>query len=339
MDISLKVSTVKKTKSVKKTTIMEYAPKLAEAQFETNRMDAPGKFTFSLIEDSGIAIKEGSCIRVQLDGKDFFKGYVFTAERSKNRKVKYTAYDQLRYLKAKASYTFVAASLEDIIKKIAKDFNLTVGSLAKTGYKFPSLIKENESCLDIIFDALSQTIIQTGKIFVFYDDFGKLTLKEAKKMKWNRLIGSRNELSDYTYKRDIDKDTYNRIKLVRPNKETGKADTYVYEDTDNIKQWGLLQYYDTVDENMNKAQIDEMCKTYLKYYNKVWQTLKLKNIMGHQKIRAGWIIPVQIDEIDSTNVTRYFLAEKVSHHITNNTHTMDIEVKDFNDLGVTDGLT
>lgn len=335
MEISLVVTTVTSKKNITK----DYAPRIIEANYETNRMDSPGKFTFSLAEKKGVDIELGSCIRVQLNGKDFFKGYVFTAERSQNRKVKYTAYDQLRYLKAKASYTFKAASLEDIITKIAKDFGLKVGDLASTGYKFPSLIKEDESCLDIIMDALSQTIIQTGKIFVFYDDYGKLTLKEAKAMKWNRLIGSNNELSNYTYKRDIDKESYNRIKLVRPNKDTGKADTYVYEDTDHIKQWGLLQYYEKVDENLNKAQIDEMCKTYLKYYNKLWQTLTLKNIMGHHQIRAGWIIPVRIEEIDSVDAMRFFLAEKVTHKITNNTHTMDIEVKDFNELGVADGAS
>lgn len=335
MDISLKVSTVNSAKK----TIKDYAPMLAGAECETNRMDAPGKFTFTLVENKGVDIELGSCIRVKLNGKEFFKGYVFTAERTEKHKVKYVAYDQLRYLKAKASYTFKAVTLEDIITKIAKDFGLKVGSLAKTGYKFPSLIKEDESCLDIIFDALSKTIIETGKIFVFYDDYGKLVLKEAKSLKWNRLIGSKNELSQYTYKRDIDKETYNRIKLVRPNKDTGKADTYVHEDTDHIKQWGLLQYYEKVDENLNKAQIDAMCKTYLKYYNKIWQTLTLKNIIGHEKIRAGYIIPVKIEDIDSVDVMRFFLAEKVTHKLDNNSHTMDIEVKNFMDLGVTDGGT
>jgi hypothetical protein len=87
---------------------------------------------------------------------------------------------------------------------------------------------------------------------------------------------------------------------------------------------------------MNAAQINEMCKTYLKYYNKVWQTLKLKNIMGHEKIRAGWIIPVLIDDIEvASGIQRYFLAEKVTHKLDNNSHTMDIEVKNFNELGVT----
>ena len=330
MEISLRVSKKKKSKTV----IRDYSPKLSDAEYVTSRMDAPGKFTFTLIEDKGISIEMGSCVRVKLNNTDFFKGYVFSAERSKNRKVKYTAYDQLRYLKAKASYTFIAMSLPDIIKQIAGDFNLTVGTLVDTGYKIPSLIVENESCLDVIFDALSKTIMETGKIFVFYDDYGKLTLKEAKQHKWNRLIGDKSLLSDYQYKRSIDSDTYNRVKLSRPNKTTGKADTFVHDDTDTIKQWGLLQYYDTVDENMNNAQIDEMCKNYLKYYNRVWQTMTLKDIIGHPKIKAGWIIPVMVSEVDATDFQRFFLAEKVTHKLKGNTHTMNIEVKNFNDLGV-----
>jgi len=88
---------------------------------------------------------------------------------------------------------------------------------------------------------------------------------------------------------------------------------------------------------MNKAQIDALCKTYLKYYNKIWQTLTLKNIIGHEKIRAGYIIPVRVDEIDSVDTLRFFLTEKVTHKFDNNTHIMNIEVKDFNELGVSDG--
>lgn len=328
MDVSLKVTEVSENKTV----IKEYAPALSEASFSTSRLDSAGKLTFSLIEDTGIAIKEGSLINMTVDNVPFFKGYVFTAERSRNRKVKYTAYDQLRYLKAKASYTFVAMGVEDIIKQIAADFKLKVGDLATTGYKFPTLIKENESCLDIIFGALMQTTIQTGKIFVFYDDYGKLTLKEAKNLRWDKLVGDKSLAYDYTYKKDIDSNTYNRVKLVRPNESTGKADTYVYEDTSTQAQWGLLQYYDEVDENMNAAQIEEMCKTYLKYYNKVWQTLKIKAISGYPQLRAGWVFPVMISTIDVAAKQRFFIAEKVTHNLSGNSHTMDIEIKNFNEV-------
>jgi hypothetical protein len=90
MNISLKVS--KKTKN--KTIVKDYAPAFIEGEYVTNRMDSPGKFTFSLVENKGVAIEVGSCVKVKLDGNNFFKGYVFTAERSEDRRVKYTAYDQ-----------------------------------------------------------------------------------------------------------------------------------------------------------------------------------------------------------------------------------------------------
>ena len=133
MNVSLYVITVSEKKIVTK----DYAPIMEEATYTTNRLDSPGQLSFTLIEKNGIAIPEGAAVYMQVDGFDLFKGYVFSAERSKNRRVKYTAYDQLRYLRAKASYTFVAMSLEDIIRQIAKDFGLRVGELANTGYKIP----------------------------------------------------------------------------------------------------------------------------------------------------------------------------------------------------------
>ena len=329
MDISLIV----KTKKGDKVKGKDYAPVMVEANYVTNRTNSPGKFTFSTVEDAGIDIEMGSAIYVTLEGMDIFKGYIFSAERQRNHKVTYTAYDQLRYLKAKASYDFRARSLGDIIKSIASDFGLEVGEIADTGYKLPSLRAENETCLDIIEDALAQTIKQTGKIFLFYDDYGKLTLIEASKRIWNKLIGDASLLSDYSYQRSIDSDTYNRVKLARPNKDTGRADVYMYEDSATIRQWGLLQYYDTVDENMNAAQIEELCQNYLKYYDRIWQTLKLKKVIGAPELRAGWIIPVRINEIAATNTTRMFLTERISHKITGNSHTMEIEVRNLNDLG------
>lgn len=314
------------------TVITEYADILSDAEWVTNRMDSPGKFTFSCIETEGIKIPEGSLVELVVDDVKLFKGYVFLAERNKDGKTSYTAYDQLRYLKANASYCFEAMSLPQIIQQIAADFGLSVGMLEDTGYTFPCLLKENETCLDIIFDALAQTIMQTGKIFLFYDDAGLLTLKEAKNLFFQTVVGEGSLVTDYTYKRDIDSDTYNRIKLVQKNEQSGRTDVYVHEDTETIKKWGLLQYYDEVDENLNGAQIDQMCAQYLQYYNRVVQTLTLE-ALGVVGIRAGSIIPVQIKGIHDLDVTRLLLAEKVTHSFEADDHTMSIEVKSFQQLG------
>lgn len=314
------------------TRITDYASVTREAELTTNRLDSASKLTFTCIENNGIAIPEGSQVELAVDGVRMFKGYIFTIERNHDGKVSYTAYDQLRYLKANASYTFENMTLSQIIRQIAADFGLTVGVLEDPGYIFPCLIKENESCLDIIYDALYQTIIQTGRIFNFYDNAGALTLTEAKNMFVSTKLGDGSLVTDYTYKRDIDSDTYNRIKLVRPNQETGRTDVYLYEDTETIAKWGLLQYYDEVDENMNEAQIDELCQMYLKYYNRVVQTISIDSI-GAAGVRAGVILPVSISAVNDLSATRLLLTEKITHKFEADDHTMSVEVKNFEQLG------
>lgn len=299
----------------------------------TQRFNSASKMTFSCVENSGIALEEGSMVQFIDNGTQVFQGFIFTAQRSKGGEVEYTAYDQTYYLKAKASYTFTNMTLEQIITQLATDFGLTIGTLEPTGYVFPCLIKDNTECLGMIYDALSTVITQTGKIFVFYDDFGKLTLKEAKNMLIQQMIGNNSLVTDYNYKRDISTNTYNRIKLVRPNKDTGRSDVIMHDDTETQKTWGLLQFYDTVDENLNDAQIDELCRAYLEYYNKVWQTLTI-SAMGITGLRAGNVIPVRIKQVESLSANRLLVAEKVTHNYEGaNVHTMSIEVKSFENLG------
>lgn len=311
--------------------IIDYSNAFTGIEWETQRFDAPGKLTFSGVEPTGIALPEGTAVTFT-DGLNVFKGYVFTAERDRYGNVSYTAYDQLRYLKANASYSWSAVTLEQIITDIASDFLLTVGDLASTGYTFPSLIKENETCLDIIFDALSQVIYQTGKIWLFYDDAGKLVLREATTLQTTGIIGDGSMMTDYTYKRDIDSDTYNRVKLVKPNRNSGRTDVYMYEDTETIGKWGLLQYYDKVDDNLTPAQIQEKAQAYLQYYNRVLQSLTIEAI-GVPGIRAGSIIPVLIRDVQELTLNRVLLVEKCTHSYEGDYHTMSLDVKSFSQLG------
>lgn len=332
MSLIVQTTVLNDSNEIIRTIQTDYADVASKIELTTQRFDNPASLSFTCLEDSGIAISEGSSVELSVSGKKLFKGYVFTAERNREGEVSYTARDQLRYLKANASYLFQNMTLPQIIQRIAEDFGLNVGEMEEPGYVFPYLDKENETCMDIIFDAVSQAIVQTGKIYNFYDDCGKLTLKEAKNMYIQTMIGDKSLVTDYTYKRDIDSDTYNRVKLVRKNEKSGRTDVYIHEDTDTIKTWGLLQYYDEVDENLNEAQIDEMCKQYLQYYNRVLQTITIDAI-GIPGLRAGMIIPVKLGTIKELSVVRLMLTEKVTHTFEDGGHTMSIEVKDFSQLG------
>lgn len=309
----------------------DYSGVTEKVELTTSRYSSPGKMTFSMVNKGLKDLQIGSIVYLNVEKKKLFKGYVFKREDTLDGLSTFTAYDQVRYLKANASYAFYNAELDTIIKIIAGDFNLKVGNLAKTGYKFPSLIKENTGCMDIIYEALYQTIVQTGKIFNFYDDSGKLTLQEAKYMYTDNLIGDGSLVTDYTFTQDIDSDTYNRVKLVKKNEKTGKTDAYIVQDGDTIKKWGLLQYYDEVTDDLNEAQIKELCKQYLQYYNRISKTISIDAI-GILGLRAGMFVPIRIKSIDDFKKMAILLTEKVTHTFEGNRHTMNIEVKDFKNL-------
>ena len=147
-----------------------------------------------------------------------FLGWVFTKSRDRYAVIDVTCYDQLRYLKANASYCFVGRTAGQIIREIAQDFQLTAGRLDDTGYPVPTLVKEDKSCLDIISAALQSTLLATGRLYTFFDDAGALSLREAGAMVAQGVVGNGSLLLDYTYKTDIDEHTCNSVKLVRPNR-------------------------------------------------------------------------------------------------------------------------
>lgn len=304
----------------------DYAPAVQEVSYTTNRTGSPGKLEFTYIQDFPVNMEEGAKVQFHVDGRAIFQGYVFTIEQERSGQVSVTAYDQIRYLKAGASYCFVGKKLGEIIRQIAADMQLQTGEIEDTGYAIPALTKEDSECLDIIEYALMLTQNNTGKTFVFYDDFGKLCLKEARNMMSDIVIGNGSMLTDFSFKSDIDSETYNQVKLVRPNKETGKGDTYIFKDAETIKKWGLLQKYEKVDENLNEAQISQQGNIMMAYYNRVLKSVSVEAI-GIPGLRAGAMSGFRIADIPELAGGYFLVLEKVSHKYVNDDHTMKLEAR------------
>lgn len=305
--------------------LYDYTPLLEKAEITTEKTGA-GKFTFSYAGKGGENMTEGAQVVFKAGGTILFVGYAFTIERSEKAQVNVTAYDQLRYLKADASYSFTGCKAGDIILRIARDFRLNAGPLEDTGYSIPTLTKEDTQCLDIIGHALWLTQFNTGREFIFFDNAGLLSLAEAGHMTAPAVIGSGSLLTEYKYKSDIDSDTYNQVKLVRPNKETGKADTYIYKDDETIKKWGTLQLYRKVDENLNEAQIARQGQVMMAYYDRTLRTLSV-DCLGVPGVRAGSLVYFHIPQIPGLEQQYGLIADKVKHTFENGSHTMSIEAK------------
>ena len=304
--------------------IFEVSNSTTTVSYSTERTGSPGKLTFTVIKAGELSFTEGDVVRFSVDGTLVFYGWVFTKSKDRWGIIEVTCYDRIRYLKANASYAFYNQTAAQIIAQIAADLQLDTSTLADTGYAIPSLIETDQSCLDIMQGVLEQTLLNTGTIYVLYDDGSGLALQAAGDMVSNVVIGDKSLLSDYTYKTDIDEQTYNSVKLVRPNEETGRADVVVAEDSATIGQWGLLQLYQQVDGDLNTAQMTAQAQTTLAFYNRRLRTLKVQSL-GVVGLRAGQMIRMKVDGLGDINLDQYVLLEKVTHTWENDVHTMEFE--------------
>lgn len=302
-----------------------YAPAIiGNITWETQRKGQPGKLTFSLLDDSKLKIEEGNAVRLDVNGKQVFFGFLFERSWGKDGEVKVTAYDQLRYLKNKETYNYTNLSAGEVVLMIAKDFNLQTGILEDTGCKI-SRAEKDKTLFDTILSAIDVTMMQTGKIYVLYDDAGKLTLKNLDNMKLDVLI-SDTTAQDYDFKTSIDSNTYNQIKLYYDNKDTNKRDVFMAKDTQNINKWGVLQMDESIQDGVdgqNKAEV------YLSLYNKPTKSLSIKDAFGDIRVRAGCLIPVILD-IKDMRLKNYMLVESVKHKFDTGIHTMDLVLKGAN---------
>lgn len=288
---------------------------------ESQRKGSPAKMSFKIVNDGRIQISEGNQVRFKVDGVGVFYGFIFKKQHDKGDLITITAYDQLRYFKNKDTYVYNNMKASGLVKMLAADFRLQVGSLEDTGWVIPSRVEDNKTLFDMVQTALDMTVQYSGKMFVLYDDFGKLMLKNIENMKLNLLI-DQDTAENFDYGSTIDGESYNRIKLAFDNKETGKREIYIAQDSGNINSWGLLQHFEKIDEKINgQAKADAL----LKLYNKTRKNLKIKNAFGDVRVRAGCSVPVNL-QLPDQKVQNFMIAEKVKHTFTKDDHFMDLDL-------------
>lgn len=288
--------------------------------WETTRKGVPGKLTFKVVNDDVLAFQEGNAVRLRKDGQNIFYGFVFTKKRSKDGLISVTAYDQLRYLKNKDTYVYTNKTASQFIKMLAADFRLNVGTIEDTSYKIASRVEDNKTLFDMIQSSLDLTLENKKQMYVLYDDFGKLILKNVGKMKLNIIIDEETgENIDYTS--SIDSNTYNKIKLSYENEKTGKREIYIAQDSNQMNQWGILQFFETIKETTNgKLKAD----TLLSLYNRKTRILSVNKAFGNINVRGGCLLPVNLN-LGDMKVMNYMLVENVKHTFNENEHTMDLQ--------------
>lgn len=299
-----------------------YEPPIEDdVQIEWERSGTPGKLTFTVLKVSGLNFSEGDQVCFYHDNKKIFVGYVFSKSRDKKQRIKVTCYDQLRYLKNKYTYVFEKKTAAEIIKALCDDFGLNLDGMDNTNYVIPAIAEENKSALDIVLDVLEETLLNTGDMFVLYDEGGSIRVKNVANMMSTTLIYE-DSAENFDYSSSIDDETYNSIVLYyKGDDDNIKIFTASSEAT--IKQWGVLRYFEEVD---TPTAAQNKANALLNLYNRKTRELKVSGAFGDPSVRGGTLIPVQLNLGDiSTN--NYMLVEKVTHKFTRDAHTMDLTLE------------
>lgn len=298
-----------------------------EIVWTTERKGSPGKLAFRILADSILDFSEGSAVRLRENDDNIFFGFVFKQQRDRGEVIEVTAYDQLRYLKNKDTIVYENKTADQFLKMIAADYGLNAGEMENTGYVIDSRVEENTSLFDMIQNALDITLTNTGNMFVLYDDFGRLTLKNLSSMMVRSqgayLMIDEETGENFSYTSSIDENTYNKIKVTYDNEKTGSREVYLAQDPGNINRWGILQYFDTLSEGENgQAKADAL----LKLYNKKTRNLKLTKVLGDNRVRAGSMIVVNLD-LGGVRLRNFMLVESCKHTYKEGEHWMDLTMR------------
>jgi len=300
--------------------LYEISELVTKVSFTDRLNDGCSKLEFSFIDDD-LNIGNGGVVRFKYDDINIFYGYVFKHGGNKKKEISVTAYDQLRYCKAKDVVVTKNDTVTSLTKRMCTYFGLKYGVLTDTGYILPTSVQDNKTWIDIIYTGISDTLVNTGKKFALRDEFGAITLRELEVLQLDLILGDESLVYDYNYSHSIDEDFYNQIKLYIKDEKAQTSKVIASKDENSIKKYGMLQYFEVIDKDSNAAQAKSKADMLLSLYNRETETLTLE-CLGDTRVRAGSSFYGLIEDID---LNRRLIVKEVTHNFVP-THTMSLEV-------------
>ncbi|HIT19223.1 MAG TPA: hydrolase [Candidatus Fimivivens faecavium] len=299
-----------------------YEPCVEEdISFSLERKGSPGKLAFRAVDDGRLPVSEGDQVLLKIGGVELFYGFVFTLKRNQTRMIDITAYDQLRYLKNKDTIIDGNLTASELIRRIGKEFSLSLGVIEDTGFVLESVIEDNQTLFDIIQGALDETLQATGRLYVMYDDYGYLTLRSIENLRLGLLLDEETA-QGFDYSSSIDNGTANRVKLAFDDEKAGTCQIYQVQNGDHINEWGVLQYFEKIN---SPAGAVRKAETLLRLYDQKTKKLSVKGAFGDPRVRAGTGLAVSL-ALGGETVSQLMVVERVTHRFRQGAHLMDLDL-------------
>lgn len=310
----------------------EWLELVAESvSLEGHRYQAPRSIEATIVIKQGdqtyYSVTEGDTVLFKWKGKELFRGIVF-ARTPDEHTLAFSAYDMLQYLvKNQDVYVFSNQRADQMIRRIANDFQIPTTSIANTSHTIKSLVIKNDTSLyDIILKALKQTKSQTGRNYQLYSEKGKLGLRAWPDPSEVWVLETGVNITGYQYSTSIN-DTATRVVLRRQkDNKTYKASA---KDSSGLNKYGVLQYTETVTDEINQAQLQQRADVRLAEKKGVKKELKNIQAIGIPEVQSG--LPVYIS-IPEAGIKKTYWVDTDRHEFKGTKYTMTIDVVEKNTM-------
>lgn len=269
--------------------------------------------------NKAFAISNGEAVQCFIDNRKIFVGVVFSADIDVSGNMTVSCFDRNYYtMKSKTTRQFKNKKASDIVKLLANDFSIPIGTIEDTGFVIPKLILRNNSLFEMMEKAISLTFKQTGKRFFFGNEDGKLTLRQHKNNVTPWILAAGSNLTSASYSLSIE-DTKTQVQVVggKDNKFTHTA-----KSVSSQKLYGVMQHYEEIDEDATKSQVKQRAETLLKDLNVINDQASISAI-GILDVITG--VGVYVRE-PMTGLAGGYYVTSDTHTIRNSIHEMQLEI-------------
>ena len=298
-----------------------------------------GTMETSYVEDSNLDLVEGDIVSLKVNGEYLFYGWVFKKTKSAFDSVKLKVYDIKRYLAYKDVDVTGNETIDELFVRVCTMMKVEHKVVHKSSFTIPSKIHDGETYNNILQYAIDQTFIGTGERFCVRANGPVLELVCCDKQLTDLVLGDRSLVSDFEYNTDIE-NTYTAFKIQREvdSEEQKKMSasqkiiqriTLVDEDKENVKKWGVLQWYEKKDSKWTDAQLAQHLQLLKSAYGKQTKTLKLDCTVGDKDCIPGNMVTVLLSDLEKEKVAQgtYVLIKSASHTISHNDWSMNLDVE------------
>ncbi|QKS71948.1 hypothetical protein FLK61_35360 [Paenalkalicoccus suaedae] len=273
-----------------------------------------------------IDFENGDRIRFYNHDEELFRGRIFKFGINHTGDETLTVYDTNTYLtRSQITRTFRNVTASDIFTRVAREYGVTPGEVADTGYRIPKLVANGDTLFQLFVKALTLTEKQNGRRFRIINRQGRVHLEERKAQVTRQVLESGANILSASYSQSIE-DLRNRLVMVGGDKDQFRE---VRINQQLIDKYGLMAAVESYSGNeVKRAEVKQAADQKFRELATINDEANV-TCLGINSVTSGSAVYV-VERM--TGILGGYYVSSDQHTFTNGKHEMRLTLSATDDL-------